>query len=350
MDIGYALTLFEALRGDRFAFGYSGGFHDDHTARLIALGESVLEDAPGNLRSRLAFVLVEAYQNIIRHRAELPPGLADGAGRSLFTLRCQAAGQQVVAMNPVANTTVPRLQEVLRRLEGLDKGQLKELFLARLQEGDSGSTRGAGLGLIEMTRRSGERLGHALHQLGPDHGLFALAIRLGEGPDHAKILEDAMAMHAAVVREDVRVYHVGPRTAAIEEAVLRLIERDEDEDHGTASVCGRGYLAALETMAHYAGPRANGVVMLCGSAGRRGITLGMPVPTDIAERFQRELTEALAWDRLHLERHYRDHLLGRSTGPVPIGLIDLLRLSVEAPQWSVAPLDSDAFVAVRMLL
>ncbi|HEX2616505.1 MAG TPA: SiaB family protein kinase [Flavobacteriales bacterium] len=351
MDIRYALSLFQALRGDRFAFGYSGSFHDDHTARLIVLGESVMNESgsSGSARSRLAFVMVEAYQNIIRHRVELTPELAAGAARSLFVLRCQEAGQHVVAVNPVSHTTAPRLREVLKRLDGLGKDQLKEMFLSRLQEGDSGSTRGAGLGLIEMTRRSGDRLGHAWHDVGNDLELFALAVKLGEGPDYPTILKSSAALHGLVVQEDVRVFHVGPRTAAIEEAVLRLIEKDED-NMNEASACSRGYLAAMELLAHYVGGRRTGVLMLCGSGDRRGITVGAPVDTGTAQRFQNDLAEIGTWDRMKLERHYRDHLLKRDAGSVPFGLIELVRLTTEPVEQLVVPYEDGSFVSFRVML
>ncbi|MFT3884385.1 MAG: SiaB family protein kinase [Flavobacteriales bacterium] len=349
MDLRFALPLYKALRGDRFAFGYSGNFHDDHTARLITLGESVMTDGGGSARSRLAFVMVEAYQNIIRHRAELPAELAVGAGRSLFLLRCQNAGQQVVAVNAVEKSTVPRLREVLKRLEGVGKDRLKEMFLARLQEGDSGSSRGAGLGLIEMARRSGERLAHAWHDLGGDHELFALMVRLGESPEHSKVLASSAVLHGLVVQEDICVLQVGRRTAAIEEAMLRLIEKDADGAN-EASACGRGYLAALELISGYAGKHATGVFLLCGGDARRSIIMGAPVDKATAERFERELATAAAWDRLQLERHYRDHLLARAAGTVPFGLIELIRLSMEPPDHRVEPLEEGAFISLRAML
>ena len=65
MDLHNVHTLYESLVGDKPAFLFSGEFNDEHSARLIKLGEEMLEseDAPRNLRGRLAFVLVEAYRD-----------------------------------------------------------------------------------------------------------------------------------------------------------------------------------------------------------------------------------------------------------------------------------------------
>ncbi len=170
MDPGTAHSLFQALRGDRSTFVYSGEFRDEHTARLIALGEASMDgaNARSSSKGRLAFVMVEAYQNIIRHKAPLPPQLEQAQGRSMFILRCGDNGQHVVAMNAVVKSEVPALRATLDSLKGLSAEELKSLFLAGLQKPENSARRGAGLGLIEMARRSGSDLGYMHRGLGAD--------------------------------------------------------------------------------------------------------------------------------------------------------------------------------------
>ncbi len=136
MDALLAYALYKGLHDDTFSFGYAGAFHDEHTARLIALGEAAMEHAGAqrNARQRLAYVMVEAYQNIIRHRAPLPEGIARGCGRSMFLLRCHPEAQQVIAQNPVSKSDLVELQDALDGLSGLDAAQLKERFPEQAQQ------------------------------------------------------------------------------------------------------------------------------------------------------------------------------------------------------------------------
>src|SRR5690606_6703495 len=81
MDIATAHTLYEGLKGRDLTFLYSDVFADDHTAAIMGVGQEALDvGTERTLRSRLSFVLVEAYQNIIRHRA-------DNGGRSVLMLQ-----------------------------------------------------------------------------------------------------------------------------------------------------------------------------------------------------------------------------------------------------------------------
>ena len=132
MDIAAAHTLYDALAGDRSSFLYSGAFPDDHTARLIALGEAFLngQTVRRDELNRLSFVMVEAYQNIIRHRAR-DMAHDPREGRSMFLLRCETDAQHVLAINPVCKKETASLKDMLERLDGLDRSQLKELFQGR---------------------------------------------------------------------------------------------------------------------------------------------------------------------------------------------------------------------------
>jgi hypothetical protein len=226
MDAALLHTLYDAFAGDRLAFLYSGSFPDAHTARLIELGEEAVgESAPDrSLRARSAFLVVELYQNIIRHRASLSIDLQDRAGRSLFLLRSNAHGQEVTSMNPIPKRERALLEQQLNALEGMDAEALKERFLDSLQRGSRTMRGGAGLGLIEMARRSGRPLRHRMTGIDRDHLLFTLQVRLEEhlgGPASSDRLLDLL--HTATAANGLVLACKGLFNATVIEAVLQLI-------------------------------------------------------------------------------------------------------------------------------
>jgi hypothetical protein len=345
MDTRFAHALFQALRKDRCSFGYSGSFQDEHTARLIELGEAALgpEGEDGAARSKLAFVMVEAYQNIVRHRAPVPTALEQGAGRSLFLLRCTAHGQHVVAINPVSKADVPQLREQLAHLDGLDRSQLKELFLSGLQRTQDPERRGAGLGLIEMARRSGNVLGHLLSGSGEAYELFLLAVRLGEAGDDRAVIADAVRSHAEVAENDIRFFHVGGRSPAIDEAVTRLMEA-EHTTVGRGQAVARGILAAMDIMNAFAGPETAHVRVVAGPVTRAMLVVGAVLQADAQARLEAQVAAAKAWDGTELQRRYRDALLSRNDGDVHVGVIELVRASLEPVEVVTVPVEQGTLV------
>src|SRR5690606_36999047 len=93
MDIRLARSLIATLGDDRCIFGYSGRFPDEHSPRLIELGESIHCSCggPPSSKGRLGYVMVEAYQNMVRHQARIEQA-ASHRTHSLFMLRCQGPG------------------------------------------------------------------------------------------------------------------------------------------------------------------------------------------------------------------------------------------------------------------
>lgn len=331
MDLATVHTLYDVLAGDRFCFLYSGRFHDEHTASLITLGEEVLNDARAEraYRQRLSYVMVEAYQNIVRHRAALPHELERGVGRSLFLMRSHSSGDEVLAMDPVTEAEIPELKASLERLGGLDLRQLKELFLRSLQDGSRSQRGGAGLGLIEMARRSGHRLRHALYPVDATHRLFALQIVVGDAAAQVTPLDALPQLHASVAALDLLLFCKGASSAGVQEAVLRIIEKDLDERHDRSDARTRAYLAAVEWLQGFVAVDAGPLVALGRCEGQYSLVLGVRVDAAVAERSLRDVEGINALEGAGLERYYRDVLLGRRQGEGPgfIGLLDLARRS-----------------------
>lgn len=350
MDPRIANSLYQALRGDRSVFAYSGAFHDEHTGRLIALGEaSVNGDGRGTARGRLAFIMVEAYQNILRHRAVLPPQVERGEGRSLFLLRCGADGQQVVvAVNPVKKSDVLGLRSALHRLHGMEPSQLKNLFLSGLQHNSDQPRRGAGLGLIEMARRSGSDLGYTLRGLGEDHELFILAVRLGSERAYDGVLTEAAVLHGTVVQNDLLLLHIGERPVAVQEAVLRMLEEDVDDHTGRAGLRGRAYLAANGFLASAGEGSERYICALSRDGEHNSLAVGRALEPRVAEDVVRKVRALGGHDRSELDRRYRNALLKRGDAQEGADLLDLARLSVEPLQAEIFPTDGEqALVIVR---
>lgn len=175
MEAAPLYTLCDVLADARFALLYSGRFPDSHTASLINLAEEAGAQAGADkgLRTRLAFVLVEAYQNIIRHRSLDDPD----TGRSLLLLRISPGQQEVLTMNPVAIAERTALEKRLADLEGMDAHALRHRSREHLSQGARTQRGGAGLGLLGMARRAKVPLAHTFVPIDDQHMRFTLHVR-----------------------------------------------------------------------------------------------------------------------------------------------------------------------------
>lgn len=350
MDHYAAQALFEAFRGDTSTFLYSGNFHDEHTAQLITLAEHAGPDQGSAKKGRLAFILVEAYQNIVRHRATLPPGIESGAGRSLFLLSTRLDSHLVLAVNAIRRDEVPKLQQALGDLAGKDQEALRQLFLSGLRTQQDVQRRGAGLGLIEMTRRSGSDLGYTLRGLGPELALFILAVRLGNLRDAGEVLDLAAIIHGTTVMNDLIVLHVGPRGPAVTEALLRVVEEDGERRTERSAQCGRAYLAACGALEEGADASTRWVFTLANNKGHHDVVMGRPMSQAQQQTLAERVLEVGRCDRNELDRRYRRALLSGGGNKALLDLMELARISVDPLEWRALPMEGGCLGLLRAVV
>ncbi|MCC6401986.1 MAG: hypothetical protein IT227_14580 [Flavobacteriales bacterium] len=315
MEVPHAFSLYRALSGGTFALLLGDPFRDAQTARLIELAEAVSErqGLSKGARARLAFVLVEAFQNIIRHR---PP--AEGMQqRSCFLFGATPQGQQVITCNPVADADLPALRTALHGVLGKDADTLKALFLRGLQANAASAKGGAGLGLIEMARRSGRDLGHALEPLEDGMHRFMLQVLLGDvEPWPFDRVADACRRQEA---QQVVAAMVGEPAPSLLNALLGLVQE--------AGLGGEPLHACLLAATQYIDDSAaqrHGPVLL--SVHRRGaggwsVLVGSEGPAGEADRLEAIVHGVRGDSAFHLKRRYRAALQGGD--PAGAGLLEL---------------------------
>lgn len=330
--------VYEDLAGHRLAFIYSGSFPDEHTAGLITLGEEIVAmRAPEKgSRNKLAFVLVEAYQNIVRHRAGIPEDLSRTSGRCLFMIMDGQDHQEVVALDPVPKEEVPALDHQLGALRDKGPAQLKEMFLGRLRNEQRSARGGAGLGLIEMSRRSGNRLEHAFMPLDEGHDMFLLRARLGNGLPDTMDHGDVERMHEAVVEQDIVLLCKGRLTAAIQELLLHMLDKEVRQDGGDHDAMAKVYLAANVLLGMFGGTERSPLLALCRRQDHHALMLCAPMTDDQASSMGMDLDTYSGMKPSELQRIYRNAVLQRGElPPRTLSLLELVRSAREPVRWDV---------------
>ena len=338
-----------AFQGDSTVFLYSGRFHDGQTPHLITLGEEVLErDAPGaGGRNKLAFIMVEAFQNILRHRSTD----ADGP-RSLFLVRSRPGRRSVAAVNPMVPGEEGGLEELLQRIGSADAAGLKRMFLERLGDSARNPRGGAGLGLIEMARRSGHKLRHRIVQRTDGTALFHLEVVLGEveGEGEEEALDALQRLYEVVERQRIVLHFRQPGAPAILEAVLKVLADDLDEQ-GRGDARRQAFLAGTDLLRQLCdrGPgRLNGL-QLQRLNGDLQLELDCELIDEVSGRLATEVAELNAMDTLAVRQRYRRAMLGEAQGSEPhdYALLDLVRLA-QGPLALMAGEGSDGMAHVRL--
>lgn len=119
------------------------------------------------------YVLVELYQNIVKHAANI-----QGRQEGILLVVEKGPAYEVYTGNFIRNTEVEALQLQLKTLVGLDQTGLKQLYREELIRDQSTTKGGAGLGLIETARYCSGQFRYEFLPIDSDISFFSLGIKL----------------------------------------------------------------------------------------------------------------------------------------------------------------------------
>ncbi|MEO1551672.1 MAG: SiaB family protein kinase [Pseudomonadota bacterium] len=170
------------LRKNGIMFAYSGYVSE---AVLSGVGEALkqklsTEDTDTKTIRSVFAVFVEQMQNIIRYSAEGDDKIADSELRyGVLTVGAMDGQYEVQAGNLILARDRARLLSRLQDISSMDKAQLKLAYKERLRAGPDESSKGAGVGFIEIARRASAPLSFDFLDIDADHAFFALKASIG---------------------------------------------------------------------------------------------------------------------------------------------------------------------------
>jgi hypothetical protein len=144
----------------------NGYFDDSLTEPIISYVTESQIDNKKNGR-KLSFLIVESFQNIVRHgydesEANKRAKLKDG----FFAMLKTGSEITICTTNSIENEKVEKLENEINRLASLDKDSLKSEFIDVLSANKDMEGGGAGLGLIEIMRKTGSQFEHFFSKKG----------------------------------------------------------------------------------------------------------------------------------------------------------------------------------------
>ncbi len=177
-DTGIEYELFESLRKDNLSYVYRGAFTPGITDHILNLAEiDFIKNADSkSVRRKIYHVLVEGLQNIIKHQSESESDMY--ANNSIFILRREADEYLFTTCNLIDNDSIKDLTHHIEYINNLEKDKLKDYYKEILAHGTLSSKGGAGLGLIDMCLKTGNKLLYSFERLDRDHSCFYFHARV----------------------------------------------------------------------------------------------------------------------------------------------------------------------------
>lgn len=141
----------------KLSISYLGKADDKVTDQLIGLSESFTHDDTTlkKLSKKISFLITESFQNIIRHGKETIVESSAVEEKDFFQINIQNKQISISSSNFIESDKTQLLEREINKVNKMSSEELRAMWKLQILNGSLSSKGGAGLGIIEMARKSG---------------------------------------------------------------------------------------------------------------------------------------------------------------------------------------------------
>lgn len=152
------LTIYDELLNNGINLVYLGEFNQDITKMFTSMAEDDMDkqNEERAIKNKVYHVMVETLQNLNKHSDEIAKNKY--TGRGLFMIGKNPESYYIITSNKVTEEKKIQLDKALIRVNSATPEELKEMYKHQLKHGKLSEKSGAGLGLIDMAKKTGQAL------------------------------------------------------------------------------------------------------------------------------------------------------------------------------------------------
>jgi hypothetical protein len=329
---------------EHLLFVYRGVITNENCVPLLMLLEKEMENSEFGFvgRKRLFMFVLESLQNASKHNTE-----SQHAHMSLVVYSKTESGYTVTTGNVLPSSSLVDLKVKLEEINNIDSRDIRNVYRQMLSSAELTDKGGAGLGLIEMAKKSGNKLDYDFVTLDDEYSYFILSKTVDAGGAGKRYEGKEQAFHGKAVSQlenlmsENNVYliwsgHISPDVGkeVLSFTETKLAEEDVESNH-RKKVFGV-LVEILENVSRYSPGRepeekfGMPLAMIRMEDKDYTLTTGNLILNSDVEELREKLDIINTYDKVGLIELFRKSLSGQTiitdrTGNM--GLIDMARKS-----------------------
>ncbi len=178
-------SLYKNMQRDDIILSFKGDITQDLLSSVYQIMESRLENEKEDIRRKKKFyhILVECLQNVYHHMESLQETKSqvdDITESSAIFIIAKGEGNsyRIITGNFILNENVHSLKEKLDIVNAMNADELRNYYREKLSETELSDKGGAGLGMIDIARKSGHKMDYNFHHTTEKYSFFSLAVTI----------------------------------------------------------------------------------------------------------------------------------------------------------------------------
>jgi hypothetical protein len=172
------LTLYDELLTNGVSLVYLGEFNHEITKMFTSMSEEEMErqSEDRSVQRKVYHSMVETLQNMNKHSDEISD--EGEAGKGLFMIGKSEEIYYILTSNKVSKDKILPLKTAIEKVNSATPQELKAMHKAQLRGGKLSQKQGAGLGLIDIVRKTEEKLDYQFLPLDENYYFFMLKVEI----------------------------------------------------------------------------------------------------------------------------------------------------------------------------
>ncbi len=329
------------MQKEDLMFAYRGLVTLENSVPLIMLIEREMETAEYGpvARKRLFMFVVESLQNVAKHVDQ-----AETSGMSLILYSKIKGGYTVTTGNVISSDNVEGLRKRLDEINRLNPDEIRSVYRRMLTDSSLSSKGGAGLGLIEMAKKTGNRLDYDFRRLNEQQHYFMLSKTVDsegmgfntESTEKPFRGDKALKLGRMMARNNIYLIWSGHLNQAVGREVISFTEKKLSEENIEQTLRKRVFsilVEMIENVAKYSPGREDEekygmpIAMLRFRQGRYHISTGNLIRNSKTGILREKMDIISGLDNAELRKHFKQSLSEQTPETESTGNMGLIEIA-----------------------
>ena len=169
------LDLDKMMTENSIILAFRDTINQDTLDGLYSIAEWRMEsmESERSVKKRIFNILIECLQNVVNH------GESDVEEVGPLVALAKENGQFVIfTANPIDNRNLGKFKEKVELINGIDQADIRRVYSEKLSKAEFSAKGGAGLGLLDIYKKSGNKLEYEVNEVKEGVSLLTMKIRV----------------------------------------------------------------------------------------------------------------------------------------------------------------------------
>lgn len=330
MSANLIYPLYETFKDDELALFYLGKFSDKSLLALTDIVHSLDQKSKnfGKLRSKAIYLMIEAFQNIIRYSLNT-------YSNNFFMTRKIKNNIYISTANVVSDQKVIDLKQRIDDLNNMNREALREKYRSILENKQFSEAGGAGLGLVEISRKTKQKIDYHFENYFQKDNIFYILIKyLQDEVENKTDVYITKDLYSFLDLNNIILFFKHEFDETINEAVIRACDLNFiSNNNRQKKLAFHLSIEVLQNMSLHAyknKDKTEGVFFIAKQNDNYIVNAGNLIANDNLKDFIKFLKIIKNSTKKELDLMYREQLLEENfDGNGGLGFIDIAREAIE---------------------